>query len=283
MKSDYFVRSATIADQPALSSLIGFEFYIHRHLDWRTAFDWLSYQPYLLLFKENHLAAALACPPDPPGIAWIRLFVSASGFPPSETWSFLFEKARDMLAGSPPVTMAALALQDWFATLVKSSNFMHHQDIVVLEWSEQSIPELNPIDGVVLRLAENGDLSAIQEVDQLAFEPIWQHSLSAVSLAYQQSTYATVAELNGEIIGYQICTGTPFSAHLARLAVKPEVQKHHIGQELVYDLLHYFTKLGISTITVNTQKDNQASLALYHKIGFQQTGESFPVFLYELR
>jgi ribosomal protein S18 acetylase RimI-like enzyme len=31
-------------------------------------------------------------------------------------------------------------------------------------------------------------------------------------------------------------------------------------------------------LTVNTQADNAASLALYHKLGFRRTGEQFPVY-----
>jgi ribosomal protein S18 acetylase RimI-like enzyme len=31
-------------------------------------------------------------------------------------------------------------------------------------------------------------------------------------------------------------------------------------------------------LTVNTQSDNSASLALYRKIGFRETGERYPVY-----
>jgi ribosomal protein S18 acetylase RimI-like enzyme len=35
---------------------------------------------------------------------------------------------------------------------------------------------------------------------------------------------------------------------------------------------------NIARLTVNTQSDNHASLALYEKMGFVITGEKFPVY-----
>jgi len=35
-------------------------------------------------------------------------------------------------------------------------------------------------------------------------------------------------------------------------------------------------------VTVNTQEDNRASLALYHRLGFEISGESYPVYLFEI-
>jgi flavin-dependent dehydrogenase len=37
---------------------------------------------------------------------------------------------------------------------------------------------------------------------------------------------------------------------------------------------------GASRVTVNTQKNNSASLALYTRIGFKATGEKYPVYQY---
>jgi hypothetical protein len=39
--------------------------------------------------------------------------------------------------------------------------------------------------------------------------------------AYEQSAFATLMEIEGQIVAYQISTATSFSAHLALLAVLP--------------------------------------------------------------
>jgi [ribosomal protein S18]-alanine N-acetyltransferase len=127
---------------------------------------------------------------------------------------------------------------------------------------------------------KDADLAIVQQVDDNAFEGIWKNSITITAKAYKTSAYATVAEMDGRIIAYQISTANPFSAHLARIAVEPEFHRQGIGRELINDLLHYFTTMGINSITVNTQSDNLSSLALYHKSGFDFNGEKFPVLIY---
>ena len=122
------------------------------------------------------------------------------------------------------------------------------------------------------------DLPEVNEIDKIAFEPLWHNSLESLTLAFNQSSLSTVAENPTQLIGYQISTAIPLSGHLARLAVRPEIQRQHIGYSLVYDMMAHFKKQGAWRITVNTQDDNFASLALYDKIGFRRTGEQFPVF-----
>jgi ribosomal protein S18 acetylase RimI-like enzyme len=58
------------------------------------------------------------------------------------------------------------------------------------------------------------------------------------------------------------------------------LQKKGIATYILCDLIAYFAQLGIERITLNTQNNNQASLALYQKTGFRMTGEKFPVFLF---
>ena len=75
---------------------------------------------------------------------------------------------------------------------------------------------------------------------------------------------------------------SPLGGHLARLAVRPDAQRKGIGTALVRDMLWQFERRGAERVTVNTQEDNQASLTLYQKAGFELTGESYPVFQYFL-
>jgi len=69
---------------------------------------------------------------------------------------------------------------------------------------------------------------------------------------------------------------------LARLAVNPQQQGRGLGYLLVQNLLNQAHDAGLYRLTVNTQNDNNASLALYQKIGFHLTGERYTVFTYPL-
>jgi ribosomal protein S18 acetylase RimI-like enzyme len=87
-----------------------------------------------------------------------------------------------------------------------------------------------------------------------------------------------VAEYDTTIVGYQICTAANNGGHLARLAVLPEWQHQGIGSILVMDVQQQFFEQGYDQVTVNTQADNQTSLLLYEKLGFQRTGEAYPLY-----
>jgi ribosomal protein S18 acetylase RimI-like enzyme len=47
-------------------------------------------------------------------------------------------------------------------------------------------------------------------------------------------------------------------------------------------MIKYFKRKGIDQISVNTQDNNTSSLALYKRLGFELTGETFPVFRYKI-
>ena len=124
MLPEYSIRKATKQDYQALSFFIGASEYVHRHLDWRASLDWLGYEPYLILQKNEVIQAVLACPPDPFGIAWIRLFsVSSSFIKPFQAWDMLFPEVQLAFEPGFPITFAALGLQDWFINLLSYNNF----------------------------------------------------------------------------------------------------------------------------------------------------------------
>jgi len=54
--------------------------------------------------------------------------------------------------------------------------------------------------------------------------------------------------------------------------VRPELQGRGVGRLLVADLIQQAERHGMYRLTVNTQSDNSASLALYRKIGFMKPG-----------
>jgi ribosomal-protein-alanine N-acetyltransferase len=280
-QKNFLLRHASGSDQNALLALLSREEAHHRHLDWRSPVDWLGFQPFWILGKENSIVAALACPVDPPGISWVRLFICGGHLRPLQTWNLLFEKARgDFSPGSPPV-IASLALYKWYSDILKESGFSYHHDIVVLFWNARLIPGAAENKDLRIRLMTAQDLDAVSQMDNIAFTPLWRNSLATVTRSFMQSTYSTVAVLpDGKIAGYQISSHTPLNAHLARLAVEPGLQQRGIGALLVSDLLKYYAILGIPQITVNTQSNNHSSLSLYKKLGFEYTGESFPVYLY---
>jgi len=126
------------------------------------------------------------------------------------------------------------------------------------------------------------DLPAVAEVDKSAFELLWQNDLPTLERAYPQAVWAAVAEMDGQVVGYQLSTRNPLGVHLARLAVRPEMQGKGLGYALVADLIQHASQHGVTHITVNTQNDNATSLALYQRMGFRETGERYPVYQFHV-
>ena len=276
-----FVRPADLSDQQQLSNLILFENRLHRHLDWRSPLEWLGAPFYWALDDSGQIMAALACPPEREGIAWVRLFVYSGRWSAENAWAMLWQTAREEIARAGGAKVAAIAIQPWFQNLLGASGFENRQQIVLLEWRYQPTAARETA-GIRIRKMTEADLRDVEKTDAASFDPLWQNPLETLRRAYAQALYATVAESENGIIGYQISTGGEQRAHLARLAVHPAVQGKGAGRALLKDLFVSLTYMGILRLSVNTQSDNQASLSLYQRMGFMRTGEQFPVYTFDI-
>jgi ribosomal-protein-alanine N-acetyltransferase len=277
------LRPAALADREQISNLMFFETHVHRHLDWRAPLDWLGRSPYWVLEDGARIAAALACPMDPVSIAWIRLFAFASQVSGRAAWRRLWEAARQDLVEAGAGTAAAIAAQAWIVPILIDAGFELVDDIVVLEWDQGPRPPAPVPPGVAIRAMTTVDLQAVAEVDAEAFDALWCNSLEALTRAFAQASYASVADHGGQVLGYQLSTGSSLGTHLARLAVRPAAQRRGLGAALVGDLIAHLPARGEPRLTVNTQAKNAASLALYDSLRFRLTGEHYPVYAIEIQ
>jgi ribosomal protein S18 acetylase RimI-like enzyme len=279
---DFSIRNAQSTDRSRLANLIHFGSYTHQHLDWKSPLEWIGSEPYLLVEKNGDLFAALACPPDLPKITWIRLFVVNSLINFNQAWKFLWGPAKEKLSRIGNNQVAAISLQSWFNELLERSGFEHKDNVVVLIW-ERSTPLQDPaLTNIQIRMMMHEDLNTIEKIDHESFGSMWKNSLESLELAFQQSSIASVAQLEEEIVGYQFSTTSSMGGHLARLAVKTSMQGRGIGYSMIHQLLIQFRSQGVRHVTVNTQQSNIASLALYSKAGFNITGESYRVYEYNI-
>lgn len=278
------IRPVEAKDKNRLAHLIHYGTYVHRHLDWKPPLDWIGESPFFVAESNQRVMAALACPPDPPKTAWVRMFVCSTRISYNFAWKNLWPQTKDYLLENQTKVLAAIPLQKWFRELLAGNDFTHDHNVISLVWKStqnnlSSIPSAAPFS---FRPMTREDLVSVQQIDYLAFGRLWRNAFDSIELAYEQAVQATVVEEAGNVIGYQITTPTPYGAHLGRLAVDPNHQGKGVGYALVHYLVSQLAEKGINRISVNTQDNNSKSLGLYEKVGFTETQEAYPVFLYHL-
>jgi ribosomal protein S18 acetylase RimI-like enzyme len=270
-------RQATPADRRLVDTLLAGARWRHAHLDWLDAVDLLDQSPFLLATDHERTSACLACPPDPPGFAWIRVFASSSELQPAEAWASLWPAASSRARHLGATLAAALSADPWMVSLLRHSGFEETNGVVFLEHRGRA-GDAPPMAGVRIRSYQPGDIDALLDLDQQAFPGLWGYSRPVLSAAIEQAALVTVLEVAGEVVGYQLSTASALGAHLARLAVHPQHLGQGYGSALVQHLLHAFSVRGFDRVSVNTQADNRASLTLYRRLGFSDTGQAYPVF-----
>jgi ribosomal protein S18 acetylase RimI-like enzyme len=271
------VRQAEESDRQQLAGLTHFGTYIHCHLGWASPLDWLGNRPYLVLEKNDSIVAALACPVDYPGVAWLQLFAVSTGVSVDEAWELLWLETQKSL--DQDTSVIALPMQRWFRSLLQGKGFCQFGDVIVLALENKN-HHPNPIfkPNFLVRPMNSNDLKAVYALDVEAFDPVWRHSLALIETIFQDVKIATILEDQQGILGYQMSTEYVDRGHLARLAVHPRAQRTGVGTALVLDLIQHFQRRGILKITVNTQVDNKASRAMYRKLGFKKTDEIYTTY-----
>ena len=281
MTPQIIIRQSEITDKNAIEFLMNYEFFVHQHVDWRPSLDWLGNPAFQIAMDENEIIACISIPNEVENVAWIRLFACSSLYSKEKIWDLLFDAVIQKFEGKV-TKIFVLGIHNWFVELLRRKSFSLFQNIIVLEWYQNQIYDLNGIDNLSIHPVDLDDLSSIVLLDKKCFSPIWQLPSHSMKEAYFQAGYFTKAVSDGRIIGYQLSTESSTSAHLARLAVDPEFQGKNFGKAIVQDLLQHYRSTGINQVTVNTQDDNLSSQALYKKLGFQVIEEKYPVLIREL-
>ncbi len=252
--------------------------YANAHLDWKGPRGWFQETPFWVNVKRRRVGAALAVLSDMPGVAWWRVAAVRDDLEPLELLTPLWESALPELKARNIDMVAVLALQEWVNDLAAQLGFAHAHDVIALmrETRVEPMPVTHELQILPIGVA---DIDAVTHIDNTAFRMPWAHSSEMLTEALNMAAYATIAILDGTVVGYQLTTEGSYGAHLARLAVLPGHQGKKIGRALAVDMINHFTAKGVHSIGVNTQSDNDHSLKLYQSLDFQLTGEGFPVWL----
>lgn len=250
---------------------------LHTHLDWQLIEEWLDTPdvPVLLCWQDSRLAGVIAASPALAGTSWLRLAAldehASIDVVLPELWSALREQLWDLGV----VEVGTLVMQSWLGGQMDALGFGYREHIVTLHRDGIDAPDPLRSD-VRIRPADVRDVDTAIAIDHAAFNPLWRMHPSAMRFAARESGSFTIAELNGQPVGYQLTTTHYRNAHLARLAVIPRIQGGGVGGALLGHLIDSLARRGIASLSVNTQGSNTRSLNLYRTYGFLPNGNNIP-------
>jgi ribosomal protein S18 acetylase RimI-like enzyme len=251
--------------------------YLHNHLDWIDLADWLDMPnvPIQLAWQEDQLVGVMAFSPPIDGASWLRLAAVDEESDVAQVLQMLWLALQQHPSLQLVHTYGALLSQRWLSPYLSGFGFAFKEHIVTMRREGDYTPQ-GVKTAVHIRRTDDREVGEAHAIDRVAFGPLWQMGLPGMRRAIRDSASFTVAEQDGQAIGYQISSGHWSTAHLARLAVLPELQGQGIGAMLLDELIADFARRGITIITVNTQESNIRSQALYQRFGFTHTSNDTP-------
>lgn len=276
------IQSGDICDQAELLAFLNGSNLAYEHLDWFPSKSRLAEPSTFCLYSQDQLEAILSVAPDNEEFAWLRFFFTLRDGRHRSNFNILFKHASMWLKEQGVRRLFSMATSNWFEILLIENGFQVQNRLISLVTSQFTGMTKESSINAQIRPMRLSDLDEIGELDNLCFSAPWQFNHASLEKCYRLGAYASLATINEKPIAYQITTHFLDHLHLARVAVHPDWRGHGIAKVLLYDLEAHFEDNEIDSISVNTQVDNLASLALYASLGFQQEGNLLPVYSLDL-
>ena len=293
------VRIGRRGDAQIITNLLREASYSHLHADWHYPVDWLGSPGFVVVDGQDggngghsltdrlfgshlDLQACLAVAADPPPAAWVRVAAVTDATDTPLILTAMFASIVDYLRQDSVTRLGWLLVESWPEAWIRGLGFEQDNFVETYIKKDNEIPTVNAVPGLVIRSVQDTDMQLLERIEADAFDPLWRHSETSLTLARRHALSFDVAELEGEVVGYQFSTPVQSGAHLARMTVDPAFQGSGVGTFLLAYAFERFRRDGIETITLNTQADNYASKKLYQRFGFQPSGQRFPVWVVDL-
>jgi ribosomal-protein-alanine N-acetyltransferase len=125
---------------------------------------------------------------------------------------------------------------------------------------------------LTIRRASSSDLDAIMAIENVSFATPWRREAMVDELRGRQGTHYTVAEIDGELVGYAGMWCYAGEAHIMNIAVAPAHRRRSFGAALLLDLLRRAVEEGADLAYLEVRPSNLGAIALYRKLGFCSVG-----------
>jgi ribosomal-protein-alanine N-acetyltransferase len=236
---------------------------------------------FIVIERDRAVVGAFFAWPDESPVAWVRLAAVDDELNVGEWLDLVLPPILDSLRRRGTHKLAWMDYGGWAGPHLKAYGFRQLTDVITLVKFDRTLPQVNITDAT-LRRTSDADMPTIVTVDRAAFPPHWWHSELTLLRRMAASSYAAVAEVADQVVGYAEGGLHSSVAHLNRIAVHPAHQGRGVGALLLHDALRALWKLGAERVSLNTQTDNYYSQRLYRRFGFEPTGDTVTVWEQEL-
>lgn len=240
--------------------------------------DLLSHEPAAVLEYENRVVAAAVAGWRLPPNAWLRALLVDSRVDAAQAIPLLVPRLHQLLPGrgvhAVYITLDELSTP-WASRPLEGAGYRHVMSVLGYDKAGMSIPSYGDLSAIVRR-AKQEDIAAVLRVDAESFVTPWSKGKEILGPALNNGPYFSVAEIDGEIVGYTYVTVHfgGMHAHLVRIAVTPRYQGRGVGVRLLAEVVRFCSGRRIELLSLNTQDYNAPAQRLYEWFGFQRTGET---------
>ena len=235
--------------------------------------EYLAEDLFVVVEQMGVVVGALFAWADDSPVAWVRLAVLSDALTVAEWLDLVLLPVLDRLRRRGMRKLAWMDCQSWAGLHLKDRGFNPLTEVATLIKCNRDLPGRRIAEACVVRSVSDVDIPSVVVVDRTAFSPHWWYSEATMRRKMGVSSQFVVAEMAGEVVGYAEGELRSKTAHLNRIAVHPVHQGRGIGELLLCDALLAFWRGGAERVTLNTQTDNRHSQRLYHRLGFEPTGE----------
>lgn len=180
----------------------------------------------------------------------------------------MLDRVAGSLRDTAVTQLAWLVAQEWPNRHLPALGFAQINQIETYVKYDLDVPQFHQAPDLIIRPVQPRDFAALAEIETIAFEPLWRMSSDTLALAQRDALCFDVAEWNGRVVGYQLCSYGANSAHLVRLTIAPQVQGQGVGSALLAQAIRTAVHDGLRYVSLNTQVDNSTSQHLYKNSAF---------------
>lgn len=266
------VRLLTPGDLPALTRLLRTSDYIYQRFTPEELLYLLRSDPAVGLWHGHSLHSFLLSQTLTPPSAWIGGF----GVNWSESRSTL--RFLDLLMDALTEQLSRRAIHflhysgndqenDWLRSPLLERGFAPFRLLYAYDKLDYSVPAYGN-QQVALRRAEERDIPTLLALEDLCFEQLWRYNAASFADMMRTHPYFVVADLAGQVVGYQFNALDGAYGYLVRIAVHPACSGQGIGVRLMAEAIRFFQNMHATRIMLNTQQENTHAHRLYEWFGF---------------